>query len=95
MNQETVSLLMPALKSSVGKRSVDGYVIKKFLITPKDPIKQREFLELYNLNKWDEHGLIVDCYRSEDVTIIVQFDFPYPTIRFQSLRDFLLKRKLE
>lgn len=95
MNLETASSLLPALKSFNGTKSIDGYPIFKFLIAPSDLIKQREFLEVYNFNKWDEYGLIVDCYRNEDLTIIVQYDLPYPTIRYQSLRDFLSNKKLE
>lgn len=94
MNLETATSLLPALKSFQGSKSIDGYNIKKFLIIPKDKEKQKEFLEVYKLNKCNEHGLIVDCYRNEDLTVIVQFDVPYPTIRYQGLRDFLLSRKL-
>ncbi|RZK76902.1 MAG: hypothetical protein EOO85_10125 [Pedobacter sp.] len=94
MNLETATSLLPAFKSFSGTKSIDGYPIFKFLIVPNDVSRRREFLEVYKLNKWNEHGLIFDCYRSEDLTIIVQYDLPYPTLRYQSLRDFLSNKKL-
>ncbi|WP_316772900.1 hypothetical protein [Pedobacter frigiditerrae] len=95
MNLETATSLLPAFKSFKGTKSIDGYPIFKFLIVPTDLIKRREFLEVYNFNKWDEYGLIMDCYRNEDLTIIVQYDLPYPNIRYQTLRDFLSNKKFE
>ena len=95
MNLEIATTLKSSLNSFKGTKSIDGQVVMKFLITPRDEYKQKEYLKVYHMNKWNEHGLIVDCYRNEDLTIIVQFELPYPTIKYQQLRDFLLKRKLD
>lgn len=94
MNLQSATTLLPSLKFFEGTRSIDGHLVKKFLIIPKDSDKQKEFLEVYQFNKWDEHGLIIDCYKSEDLTIVVQYDLPYPIFKHQDAIDFLLKKKI-
>ncbi|RZM30561.1 MAG: hypothetical protein EOO88_00250 [Pedobacter sp.] len=94
MKIEKAAQLISVMSSFIATRSVDGHLVMKFLAVPRDITMRQEFLELYKLSRWEEHGLIADCYRNEDLSIIVQYAAPFPELRYQGLREFLLNRKL-
>lgn len=92
MKLQMAQTLLNILSCNIGEQSASGYVVEKLLIVPSHPDRQREYLQLYAMNKCNDHGMIGDCYGNDELTIIFIFQHQFPLTRYQNIRQFMLKK---
>lgn len=92
MKLEIAENLINILNCNIGQKTANNDLVSKILIVPSNPSKLKEYLRLYKSNNSCDGGMIKDCYRNDDVTIIFIFKSERAEIKFQNIKQFLLKK---
>ena len=91
MKLEMAQILLNKLSCNIGKCTGNGHIVEKLMIVPSDEEMRRQYLQLYKVNKWRDGGMLNDCYRNEDLTIIFVIESQFPKLTYQDIRQFSLK----
>jgi hypothetical protein len=91
MKLEMAQILLNKLSCNIGKCTGNGQIVEKLMIVPSDEEMQKQYLQLYKLNKCTDGGMLEDCYSNEDLTIIFVIESQFPKLTYQDIRQFALK----